>query len=120
MITPLLTEGSLETTTKVPLTCCYLELCLSESCVMAAGTILSSLDKSVDPCEDFYQFSCGGWEQRSSSNSDRFQVRLLVISNTGEGLGGSSSNSDRFQVRLLVIRNTEAGEGEQRSSSNTR
>jgi len=51
------------------------ELCLSESCVMAAGTILTSLDRSVSPCDDFYQFSCGGWAQRSPAlNMDRFQA----------------------------------------------
>eukprot|EP00092_Neocalanus_flemingeri_P023165 GFUD01025119.1.p1 GENE.GFUD01025119.1~~GFUD01025119.1.p1 ORF type:complete len:953 (-),score=164.55 GFUD01025119.1:486-3344(-) len=51
------------------------DLCLSESCVMAAGTILTSMDRSVDPCDDFYQFACGGWAQRSQSlNMDRFQA----------------------------------------------
>ena len=50
------------------------KLCLSESCVMAAGTILTSMDRSMDPCDDFYQFACGGWAQRSQSlNMDRFQ-----------------------------------------------
>ena len=50
------------------------DLCLSESCVMAAGTILTSMDRTVDPCDDFYQFACGGWAQRSQSlNMDRFQ-----------------------------------------------
>jgi len=51
------------------------KLCLSESCVMAAGTILTSMDRSVDPCDDFYKFACGGWAQRSQSlNMDRFQA----------------------------------------------
>ncbi|XP_060614861.2 endothelin-converting enzyme 1 isoform X1 [Anolis sagrei] len=35
--------------------------CLSESCVAASSAILASLDRSVDPCEDFFRFSCGGW-----------------------------------------------------------
>ena len=32
-------------------------LCLSEDCILAAATVLSSLDRSADPCEDFYQAS---------------------------------------------------------------
>ena len=31
------------------------ELCLTEECILAASTVLSSLDRSVDPCEDFYR-----------------------------------------------------------------
>lgn len=48
-------------------------LCLTEDCVLAAATILASLDRSVDHCEDFYEFACGGWIQRSTMpNTDRF------------------------------------------------
>ncbi|XP_046955360.1 endothelin-converting enzyme 2 isoform X1 [Lynx rufus] len=39
--------------------------CLTEACIRVAGKILESLDRSVSPCEDFYQFSCGGWIQRN-------------------------------------------------------
>ncbi|XP_076026595.1 phosphate-regulating neutral endopeptidase PHEX [Genypterus blacodes] len=37
------------------------EFCLSPECIEAAGSILSKLDRSVNPCQDFYSFSCGGW-----------------------------------------------------------
>lgn len=29
--------------------------------ISVAGSILSKMDQSVNPCEDFYAFSCGGW-----------------------------------------------------------
>ncbi|CAB4060968.1 MMEL1 [Lepeophtheirus salmonis] len=51
------------------------KVCLSEDCVKAAATILFSLDRSVDPCEDFYQYACGGWATRTIiQNTDRFQM----------------------------------------------
>uniref|UniRef100_UPI0037E91C72 phosphate-regulating neutral endopeptidase PHEX n=1 Tax=Semicossyphus pulcher TaxID=241346 RepID=UPI0037E91C72 len=37
------------------------EFCLSPECIEAAGSVLSKLDQSINPCEDFYSFSCGGW-----------------------------------------------------------
>lgn len=37
------------------------ELCLTPQCIEAAGSILSKMDRSIPPCDDFYGFSCGGW-----------------------------------------------------------
>ena len=37
------------------------ETCDTESCVELTDRIMTGLDSSVDPCEDFYQFSCGLW-----------------------------------------------------------
>ncbi|XP_021083785.1 endothelin-converting enzyme 2 isoform X2 [Mesocricetus auratus] len=39
--------------------------CLTEACIRVAGKILESLDRGVSPCQDFYQFSCGGWIRRN-------------------------------------------------------
>uniref|UniRef100_A0A8C6WDS1 EEF1AKMT4-ECE2 readthrough transcript protein n=1 Tax=Nannospalax galili TaxID=1026970 RepID=A0A8C6WDS1_NANGA len=35
------------------------------TCQQVAGKILESLDRGVNPCQDFYQFSCGGWIRRN-------------------------------------------------------
>lgn len=35
--------------------------CTSSHCVLAASEILRSIDPTVDPCDDFYTFSNGGW-----------------------------------------------------------
>ncbi|CAN5757812.1 M13 family metallopeptidase [soil metagenome] len=32
---------------------------------------LTSLDRSTDPCTDFYQFSCGGWKKNNPIPSDQ-------------------------------------------------
>ncbi|GFN91704.1 endothelin-converting enzyme 1 [Plakobranchus ocellatus] len=37
------------------------KFCLTPDCVNIASTMLTSMDRTVDPCEDFYTYACGGW-----------------------------------------------------------
>ncbi|KAJ8956318.1 hypothetical protein NQ318_015056 [Aromia moschata] len=37
------------------------EPCLNKSCVLIASNILEAMDTTVDPCDDFYSYSCNGW-----------------------------------------------------------
>ncbi|XP_061378755.1 neprilysin-4-like isoform X1 [Danaus plexippus] len=39
--------------------------CLTEVCVNTASRVLAALNKSVDPCDDFYEFACGGWIEKN-------------------------------------------------------
>ncbi|XP_076322025.1 neprilysin-1-like [Tachypleus tridentatus] len=36
-------------------------VCLTDECKEAAAGLLASMNQSVDPCSDFYTYSCGGW-----------------------------------------------------------
>ena len=33
--------------------------------------LLTALDRSVNPCVDFYRFACGGWEKQTQIPSDK-------------------------------------------------
>ncbi|RUS29055.1 hypothetical protein BC938DRAFT_481118 [Jimgerdemannia flammicorona] len=35
--------------------------CLAPECIVTASKILQDMDFSVNPCDDFYEYTCGGW-----------------------------------------------------------
>ena len=40
-------------------------VCLTPSCIDLSAAVRQALNEDINPCEDFYNFSCGGWENRN-------------------------------------------------------
>lgn len=52
-------------------------ICQSNNCVRAAAQIIDKIDFSVDPCDDFYQFSCGNYVKTKPVPDDRLSRNIL-------------------------------------------
>ncbi|XP_028391179.1 membrane metallo-endopeptidase-like 1 [Dendronephthya gigantea] len=37
----------------------------TEAAIKSLARVLNNIDKDADPCTDFYQYACGGWEKRN-------------------------------------------------------
>ncbi|XP_020296570.1 neprilysin-like [Pseudomyrmex gracilis] len=54
-------------------------LCATDECINAASEILAKLNRTVDPCDDFYQFACGGWLQTNQPNQSFPKVDCFSV-----------------------------------------
>lgn len=41
-------------------------VCLTDGCIELSAQIAASINQSADPCEDFYEFSCGNWVRNNA------------------------------------------------------
>lgn len=55
------------------------DTCLTSGCVKAAADFLRNMDTSVDPCQDFYRFSCGQWADSQVIADDRTSVSIFSL-----------------------------------------
>ena len=65
---------------------------------------LTSLDRSADPCVDFYQFSCGGWQKNNPIPADQasWSVYAKLATENQQFLWGILEQDAKAKVRTPV------------------
>lgn len=67
------------------------DICLTPGCVHAASKMLEQLDQTAEPCDDFYEFSCGTYLQDTMIPDDKVSVNAFSVI------------SDKLQEQLKTI-----------------
>ncbi|EYC44744.1 hypothetical protein Y032_0451g1686 [Ancylostoma ceylanicum] len=67
-------------------------VCTTTGCVRAANAIINAMNTSVNPCEDFYEFACGAWNEYHPIPDDM----------SGFGTFSFVREQVRLQLRVLL------------------
>ncbi|XP_039303855.1 endothelin-converting enzyme 1 [Solenopsis invicta] len=94
-------------------------VCKSQECKKIAQIFSESMDKSVDPCDDFYEYACGKWPEHNpipeGMNSWNMYIlgTRLVMKKTREIFDEGPKDDDLLAIKLAkkwyaVCMNTDA------------
>ncbi|XP_057375648.1 membrane metallo-endopeptidase-like 1 isoform X2 [Daphnia carinata] len=83
-------------------------VCSTKECKLSAAALLESMDETADPCENFYQFACGGWQKKNFIRRGSAEISQFSI------LRG---RIDRFIEEFFMENNTEV---DSKATNNTR
>ncbi|KAF2888699.1 hypothetical protein ILUMI_17474, partial [Ignelater luminosus] len=54
-------------------------VCTTPGCIKAAQIVQDNLDETIEPCDDFFKFACGGFIKRTTIPNDKGQVTYFNI-----------------------------------------
>eukprot|EP00833_Pecoramyces_ruminatium_P006807 jgi/Orpsp1_1/1180839/evm.model.c7180000074832.1 len=54
------------------------EECLTQECFDVSKSIITSMDITADPCDDFYQYVCGGWMNENEIDDDEYRNNAFI------------------------------------------
>lgn len=70
--------------------------CLSKECTCASAFLLDLMDRTVDPCENFYNFSCGSYE----GNSTLRNAQKIVDQQIQKFIKSPITKNDSVSIKL--------------------